>query len=595
MPTHLVTANIPALWAGLAEVVTIDGILPSGRHFIQDPGVRILENVTSAEVLSRVTTEEFAEANRAHDELLDTLGRELNRLHGVSRPTRYWLILLGPWLRQFSHVVFCRWYTLRDLLRRHPDLVARTVDVDPEILTPQSHDEASLMFFTEPWNAWVYGELLRQMHGDAAVVPVAAEADLARLAAYRADRHYGLPRGWSWTPWRRAAMRALAWVNLRARGVVVATVFSPWETLRLFWHLRLVPQVWGSPMGLSPWTVNRSVLATNALAFGAFARVVVPLVRWQVPAIYVEGLADLGRASADLRLPRAPRWVFSHNAYLRNDAFKAWAADRATSVGTRLVGAQHGGGYGVYLHDNWTGMHEDAALDRFHTWGWSREPRHDAIGVQLDERAGPDHCGGLLLVVGPLVRMSNNLSLLQCSHVVEQHAVIDALVDALPAAIRSRVVLRPKASGSRKPARAQGSDFARFAERMEVSEGICTLSADLSRSRLAVVLYNETTLPMNLCSDFPTVALWRASFTRLAPDALAHYDALREGGILHESPESCARHIAAIWDDVAAWWDSATTRASRRGFAETYARRSEDLVRATARTLRRNGTGSVTA
>ena len=70
MPTHLITANIPALWTGLTEVVTIDGIFPSGRHFIHDPGVRILENVTSAEVLSRVTPEEFAEANRAHDELL---------------------------------------------------------------------------------------------------------------------------------------------------------------------------------------------------------------------------------------------------------------------------------------------------------------------------------------------------------------------------------------------------------------------------------------------------------------------------------------------------------------------------------------------
>jgi putative transferase (TIGR04331 family) len=390
-------------------------------------------------------------------------------------------------------------------------------------------------------------------------------------------------------------MRVFAWLNLRARGVVIATVFSPWETLRLFWHLRLVPQVWGSSMGLSPWTINRSVLATNALVSGTFARVVAPLVRWQVPAIYVEGFADLGRASAELRLPRAPRWVFSHNAYLRNDAFKAWAADRATSAGTRLVGAQHGGGYGVYLHVNWPGMHEDAALDRFHTWGWSREPHHDAVGVQLNRSVTPDPRGGLLLVLGPLVRMSNNLSLLQCSHIAEQHAVIDALVDALPVAIRSRVVLRPKASGPRKPARAQGSDFGRFAKRVEVSDGICTLSEDLSRSRLAVVFYNETTLPMNLSSDFPTLALWRESFTRLAPDALAHYDALREGGILHESPESCARHIAAIWDDVAAWWNSASTRASRRGFAETYARRTEDLVRATARTLRRSGTGSVSA
>jgi putative transferase (TIGR04331 family) len=431
------------------------------------------------------------------------------------------------------------------------------------------------------------------MRGDAAVVPVAAEPDLARLAAYRADRHYGLPRRRSWTPWRRAGMRVLARLYRRARGVVISTVFSPLEALRLFWHLRMVPQAWGSSTGLSPWPIHRSALPADRSASSAFARVVAPLVRWQVPAIYVEGFADLGRLSAEMRLPRAPHWVFSHNAYLRNDAFKAWAADRATSVGTRLVGAQHGGGYGVYLHDNWTGMHEDAALDRFHTWGWRRASHHDAVGVQLDRPERHDQHGGLLLVLAPLVRMSNNLSLLQCSHIAEQHAVIDTLVDALPAAIRSRVVLRPKASGPRKPARAQGSDFARFAERMEVSEGTCTLSEDLSRSRLAVVLYNETTLPMNLSSDFPTVALWRASLTRLAPDALPHYEALRRGGILHESPESCARHIAAIWDDVAAWWNSATTKASRRGFVETYARRTDDLVRATARTLRRNDTGSV--
>ena len=157
MATFLVTANIPELWNGVPEVVTIDGILPSGRHFIQDPAVRVVDNITSADILCHVTEEEFAAANRAHDDLLEELGRELNRIHGVERPTRFWLILLGPWLRQFTHVVFCRWYTLCEVLRRYPDLEMRVVDAPWQDLTPQTHDEASLLFFTEPWNSWKIG------------------------------------------------------------------------------------------------------------------------------------------------------------------------------------------------------------------------------------------------------------------------------------------------------------------------------------------------------------------------------------------------------------------------------------------------------
>jgi len=498
MATFLVTANIPELWAGVPEVVTIDGILPSGKHFIQDPAVRVVENITSADILCHVTEEEFAEANRVHDELLEVLGRELNRIHGVDRPTRFWLILLGPWLRQFTHVVFCRWYTLREVLRRYPDLEMRVVDARWEELTPQTHDEASLLFFSEPWNSWIYAVLLRQLRGDGAVTTVAAPGAMAEFAAYRVDRNHGLPRPRPWPWWKRVAVRALARMNRGAKGVVYATVFSTRDLLRFFWHLRLVPQVWDSPVGLQPWPIG-SRASLPALATGdAFAASLAPLVVPQLPAIYLEGLPDLTQASESIGLPAAPRYAFSHNAFLRHDAFKLWAAERATSAATRLVGAQHGGGYGVYLHDNWTGCHEEAALHRFLTWGWSHTSCHEAVGVQIDRAVRPDPTGGLLLVLGPVVRMSNNLTLLQCSHVERQNELIRELLAALPREIVDVTSLRPKASSAKKPARAQTSDFDQFRDQVNLSEGESTLSDDLAKCRLAVVLYNETTLPINL-------------------------------------------------------------------------------------------------
>jgi putative transferase (TIGR04331 family) len=284
-------------------------------------------------------------------------------------------------------------------------------------------------------------------------------------------------------------------------------------------------------------------------------------------------------------LPTSPEFAFSHNAFLRHDAFKLWAADRATSAGTRLVGAQHGGGYGVYLHDNWTGMHEDASLDRFLTWGWSNAPHHVPVGVQIDRPVTPDPNGGLLLVLGPLVRMSNNLTLLQCSHIERQMHLVKSFVESLPAHIRGVTTLRPKAAGPGTPARIQTSDFAAHHLSVPISDGSPTLQQELAHSRLAVVLYNETTLPINLSIDFPTIALWQSSLTRLNETATPIYEQLSRAGILHHDPIACATHLRSIWGDVSGWWNSAHVSRTRRQMAETFAGRCDRQVHATAARL----------
>ncbi|MGA1240626.1 MAG: transferase, partial [Ilumatobacteraceae bacterium] len=97
------------------------------------------------------------------------------------------------------------------------------------------------------------------------------------------------------------------------------------------------------------------------------------------------------------------------------------------------------------------------------------------------------------------------------------------------------------------------------------------LERSLSESRLAVVTYNETTIPTNLMANFPTIALWDPKYVRLNDRAAAVYKKLLKAKILFHSSTDAAQHISAIWSDVDSWWNSEIVQTARLNFCEHYA------------------------
>ncbi|MGA0766844.1 MAG: hypothetical protein ACO32R_08655, partial [Ilumatobacteraceae bacterium] len=98
-----------------------------------------------------------------------------------------------------------------------------------------------------------------------------------------------------------------------------------------------------------------------------------------------------------------------------------------------------------------------------------------------------------------------------------------------------------------------------------------SLERSLSESRLAVVTYNETTIPTNLMANFPTVALWDPNYVRLNDRAAAVYEELLMAKIVFHSSTDAAQHISAIWSDVDSWWNSEIVQTARLNFCEHYA------------------------
>ena len=150
---------------------------------------------------------------------------------------------------------------------------------------------------------------------------------------------------------------------------------------------------------------------------------------------------------------------------------------------------------------------------------------------------------------------------------------INEFIDSLPVDIFSHTIVRPKnASQIRKPARVSPGQMSEVInKKVQLDQGGLNLNLTQSTSRLSVVTYNETTIPVNLMANFPTIALWDPKYVRLNPQAAEIYKELERVKILFHSPRLAAQHVAEIWSDIDAWWSSQHVSNARANYCKHYA------------------------
>ena len=71
--------------------------------------------------------------------------------------------------------------------------------------------------------------------------------------------------------------------------------------------------------------------------------------------------------------------------------------------------------------------------------------------------------------------------------------------------------------------------------------------------------------------NVPTIMYWNPLHWELRPSAIPYFEDLKRVSIFHETPESAAQHIAAIWDDIDSWWNSPNVIQARVNFKSNYA------------------------
>lgn len=518
--------------------------------------------------------------NELYEKLLPELGIALNQFHGVKHSSRYWRILVGSWLSYFVQVIFDRWNMIQRAVKMFN--ISGTAVMESKVIPKSLSDFDDLVSWgnrADIGNHTIYSRILQgwtdvNCERISLVNPLNIEQPSSRLSWKRIN-------SFSLT----SLLASFLTLFKRQTDAFLMGTYIPWKVkFKLELSLKQMPQLWSR----IPFSIVESNQRTReqfreqfkirGKGVSSFEQCLYSLIPEQIPTIYLEGYQELLKKVALLPWPNHPKVIFTSNNHNSDDVFKAWAAEKVES-GIPLVIGQHGGHYGCGL---WSFMekHETAIADRYLTWGWGKGQKNlfPVSALKILNRPGIwDKNGHMLVVMGTMPRYSYTPG----SYVVaagQGEAYLNNVyqfVDCLENIPHQDIVIRTYMHDS------GWSQVNRWRDRysdIKVDAGSLAINKLISRSRLYVSTYNATTFLESLGRNIPTIIFWDPKYWELRPSAMPYFERLKKVGIFHENPESAAKKVSEIWNDVEGWWNQKEIQEARKFFCDQFARSVDNPV-----------------
>lgn len=512
----------------------------------------------------------FEHIDTTYDAVVTELAAALNDYHQESLSIRAWRILLGPWLHSLSAICYEKWALVDQALDM--DGSAVICGLEGSSMIPKDTYHFKDFFSSSEMGAHILFEISQARGLDFLNLPPASS--VYNAAATSIQRSSLIRKTMHWLSTRMA----------RPNDVVVFDSYlQPHAEARLQMRLRQFPSVWDFALNEADESARTNLDETwrdvhdsgdkpENLSFQEFFG---HYARKKIPVVFLEGFANLRKNADSRRYPRAPKAIFTSNAYFKNDLFKYFVA-RSIGSGSRYFIGQHGGGYGVIRQTSDQRLIRETA-DNFLTWGWRETASDFPVGVikpSLGIRSKPE--GDLLLVqyvgaplefrVGDRPIAANGWF----EYFRDQVSFLNALTPEIKARVRVRLHPHDHGYGIVERLKAVYPEL-----RFDTS---ATLSRAFENCKLVVPTYPQTTFLETLSEEFPTVMFFRSEHWQISQISEAPMDNLRKAGVVFDSPIEAAMHINSIWSSMPEWWEEPSNQASRANFVDMFARRDLDVT-----------------
>jgi putative transferase (TIGR04331 family) len=508
-----------------------------------------------------------------YEKVLLALAAKLNDLHATAWPTRYWRILVGPWLGYFLHICYDRWLSIESI--RHESLRGARL-IDARSMVPADMADFYRLISTDRWNHAIYSHMVRNH----TTIPC---EDIGHVEP---DTPVNRPSGLRQAAF--ATYRTLSRHLVRATDFFLINTFQTRTGLAEL-HLRLgqVPCYWSPvPAPRLPVDPTSRSWMLPEVAQNEFEQCFLSLLPVQMPTSLLEGYAALQSTVAQLHYPSRPKAIFSTTSLWFDTVTAAYAAQKV-HAGSKLFYGQHGGVYGVARYiaaEN----HEIRVSDRYLTWGWHKKGESGIVRFGLLKPVPRIKCsvnGNDKLLTVTLTPFSRYTYLLTSDSAIDYLGYLEgcfAFAEKLPAHVAAKHVVRltPREVGWNL----QGRWRKRLPD-VELDLGHRGIIAAMKTARLTVFTYNSTGFLEALAMRVPFILFCDERESPLRETARTDFDILACAGLYHTTACSAAAHVAAVWSDVDSWWKSCPVQDALARFEEKYCKWHPRLVADLATTL----------
>lgn len=528
----------------------------------------------------------YTYCDRIYETYLEELTKVLNRIHKVDRDARYWRIIIGPWLYHYIQVLYDRYLAASRVLQQYPDL--ETVGLHPrDFVIHNSGWEAIRRGWDDSYNLQLFTQIFSYLGAKitfrsfAGLYPKPSQRNgLSKLFfTYLKNQNwsftilsnlsYLLARGQIWTFHLYLPMDIVARlvVSLKFKAYPLEPLLFPLEKLTF------------GPINQNQRDELREALRVKELADSPFTDLLSSMLPENLPLVYLEGF-QLLTARLKIFQQYLPAAMISAVGYEVSDPWRFLAADKAGS-GAKLIGVQHGGGYGSFQLTP-IEEHEHKVVDRWWSWGWTRpgqnitEPMPNPKMSELRKKfQGLRHPGEYLLVVaGACPRY---LYRMWTSPVGPQGKTYRAWLLRFFRSVSQGIPIIFRPHHNRADVEEEASIKENFPD-IILDDLSASLYDRMKKARVVVSDNNHTTPLESLVADKPTVIFFDPDLWGIRPEAAPYFDLLREARILFYSPEEAGEHVLSIFARPQAWWNNPQVQKARESFVNRFALTSDDWL-----------------
>ena len=505
----------------------------------------------------------FSERHRAIEEVVDlcydllpALASGLNKIHKINYSQRYWHIILGAWLYEFSSVVYDR----KKLLDGYSQTNETIQSIIRERIIPRTTYESLKLAEVEEFNTQIFNDILSE------------RIEKGSKKSHDYDSKFGFNTDVTFSTNNNIKITLFNLFMskiINKNNIVVSLTAIP---LKYQWSLFLK---W---TGIRPIKPVKELLSdfsfdTNYDQRGEIASVIsnistqndalksiIKLLPFYIPKCFLESYQKLEVLTDRYKgVPKAI--IITTECYGRVDAFLNWVAT-CSEKGTKICIMQHGGNYGFEYRTEYNFV-EIGPVDIFYTWGWLW-PKYRIEQHQL--RKMPS----FFLLGQPIMRQRQAINkILFCSTSIEK--TVRSFVPSSGSTyykneyIKKQLQLYRALSEDVKKIfhiRAYKDDLTGANEiwSKEFPNAIFEdlkndYLSSLSGTSLYVSDHMSTTWLEALVNNVPIIVYFPLNIHDMAPEMREILDMLNKVSVVHYDTKSAADTINTVYVNVDAWWN----------------------------------------
>ncbi|MCX5695206.1 MAG: LIC12162 family protein [Candidatus Omnitrophica bacterium] len=533
------------------------------------------QNITSETLPSYFEEKKGREIYRYLDtvfeRLLFVLHKQMNRIHGTNFSIRYWRIIFGFWLINYIHVMYDRYKNLKHFTGLYPNFTSICLDKEC-FVTPKDTIHFVCHLKNDDYNLQIYSRILFWLG-------YKLPTKKSSIALPDVSRYFTKGR-WSFKIILKYAYELICKTFQNKDQILLRnTYFSYLSLFRLV--LKTKGAVWPCVydyQDLPDFPINyevREILGSFEFGENEFEKMLASLISSDIPQVMIEGYNFL-REKVKNDFVSEPKAIMSGISWWFDTTFRVWAAESAEK-GTKLLGVQHGGGYGT-LEDSIQIDAELSIVDRFYSWGWKCCDVYAEVipmpATKLIERKMKSLNGrnGVLCVFTSYPRYL--IQFPWTADYLKNYYLIQTLfISHLSGSIMSQLRIRPHREDLGWDVRDRIRD--QFPQ-IKIENWDIPFSDSLSKCSVFICdhpLYS-TTFVEALINNTPTIAFYNPDFAAnvIRDEAKDILSQLKNSSIIFEDPVLAAEQLNSVYNSIESWWNEPKRQEAIRNFLDRFGR-----------------------